>query len=108
MEEGTVTTACPAPCLVSPEEQLQIAANRRSMVEKLGSVMVSARAHAVATSHSPTGEMIIRDPQEARRLTAAPNAGLLHPAQAQDMLTAIRRGVRLRKTFTNDRSAPRI
>uniref|UniRef100_A0A8C4QY50 MTSS I-BAR domain containing 2 n=1 Tax=Eptatretus burgeri TaxID=7764 RepID=A0A8C4QY50_EPTBU len=108
VEEGTVTTACPAPCLVSPEEQLQIAANRRSMVEKLGSVMVSARAHAVATSHSPTGEMIIRDPQEARRLTAAPNAGLLHPAQAQDMLTAIRRGVRLRKTFTNDRSAPRI
>ena len=27
---------------------------------------------------------------------------------AEDMLVAIRRGVRLRRTVTNDRSAPRI
>lgn len=27
---------------------------------------------------------------------------------AEDMLVAIRRGVRLRRTITNDRSAPRI
>uniref|UniRef100_A0A8C9W6N6 MTSS I-BAR domain containing 2 n=1 Tax=Scleropages formosus TaxID=113540 RepID=A0A8C9W6N6_SCLFO len=31
-----------------------------------------------------------------------------HPVEGEDMLVSIRRGVRLRKTISNDRSAPRI
>ncbi|XP_078732045.1 protein MTSS 2-like isoform X6 [Lampetra fluviatilis] len=116
------------PELVSPEERLHIAATRRSMTERLGAVVVAAHAHA--QSHSPfspfantnanaTGAgavsattstagsgavtVAVGAHEDARKQTT-PH----YPAQAQDMLTAIRRGVRLRKTSTNDRSAPRF
>uniref|UniRef100_S4R984 MTSS I-BAR domain containing 1 n=1 Tax=Petromyzon marinus TaxID=7757 RepID=S4R984_PETMA len=116
------------PELVSPEERLHIAATRRSMTERLGAVVVAAHAHA--QSHSPfspfantnanaTGAgaisattstagsgavtVTVGAHEDARKQTT-PH----YPVQAQDMLTAIRRGVRLRKTSTNDRSAPRF
>ncbi|KAM6976652.1 protein MTSS 2 isoform 3-T3 [Aplochiton taeniatus] len=100
------------------EEQLTMAANRHSLVEKIGELVASAHAlgegqfpfpalpddpsppapgggggggHTHARTHSADGAM------------AGGGAGA-----GGDMLHTIRRGVRLRKTVSNDRSAPRI
>ncbi|XP_077569976.1 protein MTSS 2 isoform X2 [Stigmatopora nigra] len=78
------------------EEEKMIAANRHSLVEKIGELV--AGAHALGEGQFPF---------PTRPGDPAPNPEGQEGASG-DMLTTIRRGVRLRKTVSNDRSAPRI
>ncbi|KAG7244459.1 hypothetical protein INR49_030111 [Caranx melampygus] len=83
------------------EEDPLLAANRHSLVEKIGEL--AASAHALGESQFPfpstlPGELAQSVPQEPSPPTQ----------EDKDMLVSIRRGVRLRKTVTDDRSAPRI
>ncbi|CAK6960121.1 MTSS I-BAR domain containing 2a isoform X1 [Scomber scombrus] len=85
----------------SAEEDPLLAANRHSLVEKIGEL--AASAHALGEGQFPFPSSLPGDtaqyvPQE---LSSATQEGV-------DMLVSIRRGVRLRKTVTDDRSAPRI
>ncbi|XP_045674464.1 protein MTSS 2 isoform X1 [Phyllostomus hastatus] len=85
------------------EEQQQLAANRHSLVEKLGELV--AGAHALGEGQFPFPTTLSATPAEE---TPAPPPAATSDPPAEDMLVAIRRGVRLRRTVTNDRSAPRI
>ncbi|KAB0347453.1 hypothetical protein FD754_012310 [Muntiacus muntjak] len=85
------------------EQQQQLAANRHSLVEKLGELV--AGAHALAEGQFPFPSALSAAPAEE---TPAPPPATPGEPPAKDMLVAIRRGVRLRRTVTNDRSAPRI
>ncbi|DAA20336.1 TPA: metastasis suppressor 1-like [Bos taurus] len=85
------------------EQQQQLAANRHSLVEKLGELV--AGAHALAEGQFPFPSALSAAPAEG---TPAPPPAAPGEPPAEDMLVAIRRGVRLRRTVTNDRSAPRI
>lgn len=80
------------------EEDQLLAANRHSLVEKIGELVASAQALGDGQypfpSMAPEGQT---DPQSK-----------CPPQEGEDMLVSIRRGVRLRKTVSNDRSAPRI
>ncbi|XP_060767645.1 protein MTSS 2 isoform X2 [Neoarius graeffei] len=80
------------------EEDQLLAANRHSLVEKIGELVASAQALGDGQypfpSLAPEGQT---DPQSK-----------CPPQEGEDMLVSIRRGVRLRKTVSNDRSAPRI
>ncbi|NXI70534.1 MTSSL protein, partial [Anseranas semipalmata] len=80
------------------EEDQQLAANRHSLVEKIGELV--AGAHALGEGQFPFPTALEEPP-------VPPPAPAMDPP-AEDMLVAIRRGVRLRRTVTNDRSAPRI
>uniref|UniRef100_UPI00398ECEAA protein MTSS 2 n=1 Tax=Pristiophorus japonicus TaxID=55135 RepID=UPI00398ECEAA len=89
---------------LSSEEEQQLAANRHSLVEKIGELVASAQALGDGQFPFPAilpGVV----PDDTLGLPLPP----LSPSEApEDMLTAIRRGVKLRRTITNDRSAPRI
>uniref|UniRef100_A0A8C3VNP4 MTSS I-BAR domain containing 2 n=1 Tax=Catagonus wagneri TaxID=51154 RepID=A0A8C3VNP4_9CETA len=85
------------------EQQQQLAANRHSLVEKLGELV--AGAHALGEGQFPFPTTLSATPVEE---TPAPPPAATSDPPAEDMLVAIRRGVRLRRTVTNDRSAPRI
>ncbi|KAF7687991.1 hypothetical protein HF521_013997 [Silurus meridionalis] len=80
------------------EEDQLLAANRHSLVEKIGELVASAQALGDGQypfpSLAPEGQTV---PQSK-----------CPPQEGEDMLVSIRRGVRLRKTVSNDRSAPRI
>lgn len=78
------------------EEDSLLAANRHSLVEKIGEL--AASAHALGEGHFLLGADPATPPapQEATS------------SEDRDMLSLIRRGVRLRKAVTDDRSAPRI
>ncbi|XP_030645910.1 MTSS I-BAR domain containing 2a isoform X2 [Chanos chanos] len=88
----------PAAMALSTEEEQLLAANRHSLVEKIGELV--ANAHALGEGQFPfsadgvSGQGHQRDPRG--------------PQDSEDMLRTIRRGVRLRRTVCNDRSAPRI
>lgn len=85
----------------SVEEDPQLAANRHSLVEKIGEL--AASAHALGEGHFPFPSSVSGDAAQSapRELSSADTGDV-------DMLVTIRRGVRLRKTVTDDRSAPRI
>ncbi|XP_063510590.1 protein MTSS 2 isoform X10 [Pongo pygmaeus] len=85
------------------DEQQQLAANRHSLVEKLGELV--AGAHALGEGQFPFPTALSATPTEE---TPTPPPAATSDPPAEDMLVAIRRGVRLRRTVTNDRSAPRI
>ncbi|XP_034032885.1 MTSS I-BAR domain containing 2a isoform X2 [Thalassophryne amazonica] len=75
-----------------------LAANRHSLVEKIGEL--AANAHALGEGQFPfptpmPGDPVHQEPSSAHQ-------------EDVDMLVSIRRGVKLRKTVTDDRSAPRI
>lgn len=77
----------------SAEEDPLLAANRHSLVEKIGEL--AASAHALGEGQFPFPSSLPGDHDVSV------------PAQGDvDMLVSIRRGVRLRKTVTDDRSAP--
>ena len=85
----------------SAEEDPLLAANRHSLVEKIGEL--AASAHALGEGHFPFPSSLLGGtaqcgPQELSSATQ----------EDVDMLVSIRRGVKLRKTVTDDRSAPRI
>ncbi|XP_073715312.1 protein MTSS 2 isoform X4 [Misgurnus anguillicaudatus] len=83
------------------EEDHLLAANRHSLVEKIGELVASA--HALGEGQYPF-------PSHPNQPPPGPESQLDtdEPQEGQDMLVSIRRGVRLRKTVSNDRSAPRI
>lgn len=85
------------------EEEQQLAANRHSLVEKLGELV--AGAHALGEGQFPFPTALSATASEE---TPTPPPAATSDPPAEDMLVAIRRGVRLRRTVTNDRSAPRI
>ncbi|KAM9481701.1 MTSS I-BAR domain containing 2a isoform 4-T4 [Clarias gariepinus] len=83
---------------LSTEEDQLLAANRHSLVEKIGELVASA--HALGDGQFPF-------PADAQAgLGSQQDPGPL--SESGDILKSIRRGVRLRKTVCNDRSAPRI
>ncbi|XP_069510986.1 protein MTSS 2 isoform X7 [Ambystoma mexicanum] len=86
------------------EEDQQLAANRHSLVEKIGELVASAHALGEGQFPYPTS---LSDPGATPTPPTSTDATSGEPP-AEDMLVAIRRGVRLRRTITNDRSAPRI
>ncbi|XP_019391132.1 PREDICTED: MTSS1-like protein isoform X5 [Crocodylus porosus] len=86
------------------EEDQQLAANRHSLVEKIGELVASAHALGEGQFPFPT---VLSVPGPGEETPTPPPAASSDPP-AEDMLVAIRRGVRLRRTITNDRSAPRI
>ncbi|XP_074055347.1 protein MTSS 2 isoform X1 [Macrotis lagotis] len=85
------------------EEEQQLAANRHSLVEKIGELV--AGAHALGEGQFPFPTTLSSTSGEE---TPLPPPAASSDPPAEDMLVAIRRGVRLRRTITNDRSAPRI
>ncbi|XP_032415839.1 protein MTSS 2 isoform X5 [Xiphophorus hellerii] len=95
-------------CMVSgsaagSEEEQMIAANRHSLVEKIGELVASA--HALGEGQFPFPAL----PDDPTPTPGGPSETQTEGAEGSgDMLTTIRRGVRLRKTVSNDRSAPRI
>ncbi|XP_016336486.1 MTSS1-like protein isoform X1 [Sinocyclocheilus anshuiensis] len=80
------------------EEEQMLAANRHSLVEKIGEL--AANAHALGEGQFP----FPTDPQASQGHRQDQG----HEQDGGDMLKTIRRGVRLRKATCNDRSAPRI
>ncbi|NWV67562.1 MTSSL protein, partial [Malurus elegans] len=86
------------------EEDQQLAANRHSLVEKIGELVAGAHALGEGQFPFPTA---LAGSGPSEETPAPPPAASMDPP-AEDMLVAIRRGVRLRRTVTNDRSAPRI
>lgn len=83
------------------EEDPLLAANRHSLVEKIGEL--AASAHALGEGHFPFPSSLPGDPAQC-----APQELSSMTKEDVDMLVSIRRGVKLRKTVTDDRSAPRI
>uniref|UniRef100_A0A8C5GXZ0 MTSS1-like protein n=1 Tax=Gouania willdenowi TaxID=441366 RepID=A0A8C5GXZ0_GOUWI len=86
-------------------EDQMIAANRHSLVEKIGELVASA--HALGEGQFPF-PALPDEPDPPPTDPTDAQAGLEGGEGSGDMLTTIRRGVRLRKTVSNDRSAPRI
>ncbi len=80
------------------EEEQMLAANRHSLVEKIGELVANAHALGEGQFLFPT------DPQASQGHQQVQG----HEQDGDDMLKTIRRGVRLRKAACNDRSAPRI
>ncbi|CDQ68029.1 unnamed protein product [Oncorhynchus mykiss] len=80
---------------LSPEEDSQLAANRHSLVEKIGELAASAYALGEGQFPFPPLDTLPANPVGTN-------------SEGVDMLVSIRRGVRLRKAVSNDRSAPRI
>uniref|UniRef100_A0A3B4UA50 MTSS I-BAR domain containing 2b n=1 Tax=Seriola dumerili TaxID=41447 RepID=A0A3B4UA50_SERDU len=87
------------------EEDQMIAANRHSLVEKIGELVASA--HALGEGQFPF-PALPDDPAPPPTGPTDSQTGTEEAEGSGDMLTTIRRGVRLRKTVSNDRSAPRI
>uniref|UniRef100_A0A3Q4GQ80 MTSS I-BAR domain containing 2 n=1 Tax=Neolamprologus brichardi TaxID=32507 RepID=A0A3Q4GQ80_NEOBR len=87
------------------EEDQMIAANRHSLVEKIGELVASA--HALGEGQFPF-PALPDDPAPPPTGPTDTETGTEGAEGSGDMLTTIRRGVRLRKTVSNDRSAPRI
>ncbi|XP_047452346.1 MTSS I-BAR domain containing 2a isoform X2 [Mugil cephalus] len=85
----------------SAEEDPLLAANRHSLVEKIGEL--AASAHALGEGHFPFSSSLPGD-----QTGCAPQEMSSVGQEGMDMLVSIRRGVKLRKTTTDDRSAPRI
>uniref|UniRef100_A0A8C2X5Q2 MTSS I-BAR domain containing 2a n=1 Tax=Cyclopterus lumpus TaxID=8103 RepID=A0A8C2X5Q2_CYCLU len=83
----------------SAEEDPLLAANRHSLVEKIGELAASARA--LGEGHFPFHSLLPGDPAQC-----VPPEQSSTTQEDMDMLVTIRRGVRLRKAVTDDRSAP--
>lgn len=83
------------------EEDPLLAANRHSLVEKIGEL--AASAHALGEGHFP-----FHSPLPGDLAQCVPQEPSSAAQEDKDMLVSIRRGVRLRKSVTDDRSAPRF
>nr|XP_033478110.1 MTSS I-BAR domain containing 2a isoform X1 [Epinephelus lanceolatus] len=95
------TQQAPGMVAHSAEEDPLLAANRHSLVEKIGEL--AASAHALGEGHFP-----FHSPLPGDQAQCVPQEPSSTTQEDKDMLVSIRRGVRLRKAVTDDRSAPRI
>ncbi|XP_067276377.1 MTSS I-BAR domain containing 2a isoform X4 [Pseudorasbora parva] len=95
---GSVYAQQPGVAGFSSEEDQMLAANRHSLVEKIGELVANAQALGEGQFPFPTTPQAIQGHQQDQG----------HDKDGEDMLKTIRRGVRLRKAACNDRSAPRI
>ncbi|XP_062386142.1 protein MTSS 1-like isoform X4 [Sardina pilchardus] len=73
-----------------------------------GSPTATATGAANAGGNSPTSSPLAHTPGAGPHGDASAEAADTQSGQGDNMLLAIRRGVKLKKTTTNDRSAPRI
>ena len=96
----------------APEDPM-LAANRHSLVEKIGEL--AASAHALGEGHFPfpllpAGGLAGPAWPPSQQDPTEPPQGFFPSAAMEevDVLVSIRRGVRLRKVATDDRSAPRL
>lgn len=101
VEKTAYAHQAPSMAAHTAEEDLQLAANRHSLVEKIGEL--AASAHALGEGQYPFPSSLLGD-----TALHVPQEPLSDTQEDVDMLKTIRRGVRLRKTVTDDRSAPRI
>ncbi|XP_032874901.1 protein MTSS 1 isoform X3 [Amblyraja radiata] len=76
---------------------------RQSVMSQQMSAVLPATKMVTAAVDHPGAASSLQEPVAAGESSSAPL-----PPQGEDMLSAIRRGVKLRKTTTNDRSAPRF
>uniref|UniRef100_A0A8C7PCK5 MTSS I-BAR domain containing 2a n=1 Tax=Oncorhynchus mykiss TaxID=8022 RepID=A0A8C7PCK5_ONCMY len=93
---------------LSPEEDSQLAANRHSLVEKIGELAASAYALGEGQFPFPPLDTLPANPVGTNSVPQHPQHLPPKSQEGVDMLVSIRRGVRLRKAVSNDRSAPRI
>nr|XP_046204266.1 protein MTSS 2-like isoform X4 [Oncorhynchus gorbuscha] len=93
---------------LSPEEDSQLAANRHSLVEKIGELAASAYALGEGQFPFPPLDPLPANPVRTNSVPQHPQHLPPKSQEGVDMLVSIRRGVRLRKAVSNDRSAPRI
>ncbi|XP_043981137.1 MTSS I-BAR domain containing 2a isoform X5 [Gambusia affinis] len=101
VEKTAYAQQAPGMAAHAAEEDPQLAANRHSLVEKIGEL--AASAHALGEGQYPFPSLLSGDTaQHAPQVTSSVTQ------EDVDMLKTIRRGVKLRKTVTDDRSAPRI
>ncbi|XP_059916808.1 MTSS I-BAR domain containing 2a isoform X4 [Gadus macrocephalus] len=98
----------------APEDPM-LAANRHSLVEKIGELAASARAlgeghFPFPSSLLPAGGLAGPAWPPSQQDPTEPPQGFFPSAAMEevDVLVSIRRGVRLRKVATDDRSAPRL
>ncbi|XP_064878514.1 protein MTSS 2-like isoform X4 [Oncorhynchus nerka] len=108
LERSVYAQQPPSMAGLSPEEDSQLAANRHSLVEKIGELAASAYALGEGQFPFPPLDPLPANPVETNSVPQHPQHLPPKSQEGVDMLVSIRRGVRLRKAVSNDRSAPRI
>ncbi|KAM9572040.1 protein MTSS 2-like isoform 1-T1 [Salvelinus alpinus] len=108
LERSVYAQQPPSMAGLSPGEDSQLAANRHSLVEKIGELAASAHALGEGQFPFPPLDPLPANPVRTNFVPQHPQHLPLKPQEGVDMLESIRRGVRLRKAVSNDRSAPRI
>ncbi|XP_062914625.1 protein MTSS 1-like isoform X5 [Mobula hypostoma] len=99
--EPPVTSPVPSQSVNPTEEERQSAMNEQ-VTTVIGAPNVAVTVVPATGGHSEV-TLSLQESDEGAESSMAPL-----PPQGEDMLSAIRRGVKLRKTTTNDRSAPRF
>eukprot|EP00063_Salmo_salar_P005981 XP_013980816.1 PREDICTED: MTSS1-like protein isoform X1 [Salmo salar] len=108
LERSIYAQQPPSMAGLSPEEDSQLAVNRHSLVEKIGELAASAHALGEGQFPFPPLDPLPVNPVGTNSVPQYPQHLPPKPQEGVDMLVSIRRGVRLRKAVSNDRSAPRI